>query len=77
MKWNRVYIYFTDNCIIGQQWIDKINKSLSRFESIRCIVYIYTHTQVYETNMTKNIKKNIKTPNILIINQRFEVTDWK
>lgn len=31
--------------------------------------------QFYEINTTKNIKKNIKTPNIFIINQRLEVTD--
>jgi len=30
---------------------------------------------VYDTNITKNIKKQIKIPNILIINQRLEVTD--
>ena len=27
--------------------------------------------------MTKIKKKNIKTPNILIINHLFDVTDWK
>lgn len=30
---------------------------------------------VYETNITKNMKKKIKIPNILIINHRLEVTD--
>ena len=28
-------------------------------------------------NTTKMIKNTIKTKNILIINQRFDVTDWK
>lgn len=31
--------------------------------------------QIYETNTTKNMKKNIKIPNIFIINQRLDVTD--
>jgi len=31
--------------------------------------------QIYEIKITKNTKKNIKIPNIFIINQRLEVTD--
>lgn len=37
-----------------------------------------THNRVfYAKNTTKKIKKNIRTANIFIISQRFDVTDWK
>jgi len=46
----------------------------------RNLLYIFIfliYMTCYAINTTKMIKKTIKTPNIFIINQRFDVTDWK